>query len=135
MFRILVVDDQSDVRAMIAMVLRVHHFEIVEAASGAAALKAFEDSRSDSRFDLAIVDIFLQGTNGFDVISMMRERVPDLPVIAISGMTTLDFLSTSPELANVVCLQKPFRPNELVRAVEAARELSRPMVAGKADVT
>jgi DNA-binding response OmpR family regulator len=135
MFRILVVDDQSDVRAMIAMVLRVHRFEIVEAASGAAALKAFEDSRSDSRFDLAIVDIFLQGTNGFDIISMMRERVPDLPLVAISGMTTLDFLSTSPELANVVCLQKPFRPNELVRAVEAARELSRPSVTGKADVT
>ena len=135
MFRILVVDDQSDVRAMIAMVLRVHHFEIVEAASGAAALKAFEDSKSDSRFDLAIVDIFLQGTNGFDVISMMRERVPDLPVVAISGMTTLDFLAASPELANVVCLQKPFRPNELVRAVEAAQALSRPSVAGKADVT
>jgi DNA-binding response OmpR family regulator len=135
MSRILVVDDQSDVRAMIAIVLRVHHFEIVEAASGAAALQAFEDSTADSRFDLAIVDIFLQGTNGFDIITMMRERVPDLPIVAISGMTTLDFLSTSPELANVVCLQKPFRPNELVRAVEAARELSRPAVAGKAEVT
>jgi DNA-binding response OmpR family regulator len=135
MSRILVVDDQSDVRAMIGIVLRVHHFEIVEAASGAAALKAFEDSKSDSKFDLAIVDIFLQGTNGFDVISMMRERVPDLPVVAISGMTTLDFLAASPELANVVCLQKPFRPNELVRAVEAAQALTRPSVAGKADVT
>jgi len=134
MFRILVVDDQSDVRAMIGIVLRVHHFEIVEAASGAAALKAFEDSRPDSRFDLAIVDIFLQGTNGFDIISMMRERVPDLPIVAISGMTTLDFLSTSPELANVVCLQKPFRPHELVRAVEAAQAPSRPSVARKADV-
>jgi DNA-binding response OmpR family regulator len=131
MSRILVVDDQSDVRAMIAIVLRIHHFEIVEAASGAAALKAFDDSW----FDLAIVDIFLQGTNGFDVISMMRERVPDLPIVAISGMTTLDFLAVSPELSNVVCLQKPFRPNELVRAVEAARELSRPSVAGNADVT
>jgi DNA-binding response OmpR family regulator len=130
MSRILVVDDQSDVRAMIAIVLRVHHFEIVEAASGAAAMKTFDDFR----FDLAIVDIFLQGTNGFDVISMMRERVPDLPIVAISGMTTLDFLSTSPELANVVCLQKPFRPNELVRAVEAAQALSRPSVAGKAEV-
>jgi DNA-binding response OmpR family regulator len=131
MSRILVVDDQSDVRAMIAIVLRVHHFEIVEAASGVAALKAFDDSK----FDLAIVDIFLQGTNGFDVISVMRERVPDLPIVAISGMTTLDFLAVSPELSNVVCLQKPFRPNELVRAVEAARALSRPSVAGDADVT
>jgi DNA-binding response OmpR family regulator len=128
--RILVIDDQSDVRAMIAIVLRVHHFEIVEAASGAAALKAFDESK----FDLVIVDIFLQGTNGFDVIGMMRERVPDLPIIAISGMTTLDFLSASPELSNVVCLQKPFRPNELVRAIEAAQALSRPSATESADV-
>jgi DNA-binding response OmpR family regulator len=122
--RILVIDDQSDVRAMISIVLRVNHFEIVEAASGAAALKAFEDSR----FDLAIVDIFLQGTNGFDVIRMMRERIPNLPIVAISGMTALDFVSASPEFSDVICLQKPFRPNELVRAIEAAHERSRSAV-------
>jgi DNA-binding response OmpR family regulator len=124
--RILVIDDQPDVRAMISIVLRVNQFEIVEAASGAAALKEFENSR----FDLAIVDIFLQGTNGFDVIRMMRERIPDLPVVAISGMTTLDFVSASPGLANVVCLQKPFRPHELVRAIEAAQGASWSSVAG-----
>jgi DNA-binding response OmpR family regulator len=115
--RILVVDDEADVRAMIAIVLRVHHFEIVEAASAAAALKAFEDSS----FDIAIVDIFLDGTNGVDLIATMRERVPDLAVVAISGMATLDFVSQLPEPADVVCLQKPFRPNELTRAIEAAR--------------
>ena len=116
MARILVIDDQSDVRAMISIVLRVHHFEIVEAASGEAGLKAFEESN----FDLAIVDIFLQGTNGFDVITLLRERAPGLPIVAISGMTTLDFVPESPDLADVVCLRKPFRPNELVRAIEAA---------------
>jgi DNA-binding response OmpR family regulator len=119
--RILVIDDQPDVRAMISMVLRVNHFEIVEAASADAGLREFENSR----FDLVIVDIFLQGTNGFDVITMMRERMPNLPVVAISGMTTLDFLSGSPELSGVVCLQKPFRPNQLVGAIEAAYRLSR----------
>jgi len=51
----------------------------------------------------------------------MRERVSDLAVVAISGMATLDFVSQWPELANVVCLQKPFRPNELMVAIEAAR--------------
>jgi DNA-binding response OmpR family regulator len=114
--RILVIDDQSEVRAMIAIVLRINHFEIVGAASGAAGLKEFENSK----FDLAIVDIFLQGTNGLDVIRMMRERIPDLPVVAISGMTTLDIVAASPELSNVICLQKPFRPNQLVRAIAAA---------------
>jgi DNA-binding response OmpR family regulator len=116
MSRILVIDDQADVRAMIAIVLRVRHFEIVEAATAVAALQAFENSS----FDLAIVDIFLQGTNGFDLIRMMRDRIPNLPVVAISGMTALDFVSASPELADVVCLEKPFRPNDLIRAIEAA---------------
>ena len=51
---------------------------------------------------------------------MMRERIPNLPVVAISGMTTLDFISQSPDLSDVVCLQKPFRPNDLTRAIEAA---------------
>jgi DNA-binding response OmpR family regulator len=123
--RILVVDDQSDVRAMISIVLRVNHFEIVEASSGAAALKAFEASR----FDLAIVDIFLQDISGLDVIVTMRERVPDLPIVAISGMTALHFVSESPELSDVICLQKPFRPHELVVAIEAACRSSRPSVA------
>ena len=124
MRRILVIDDQPDVRAMISIVLRIHQFEVVEAASGDAGLKEFENSR----FDLAIVDIFLQGTNGFDVITMMRERVPDLPIVAISGMTTLDFVSGTPGLSNVICLLKPFRPHDLVRAIEAAYEQFRPRV-------
>jgi DNA-binding NtrC family response regulator len=119
--RVLVVDDQADVRAIIAIVLRVQQFEIVEAASASEGLQAFEDSR----FDIAIVDIFLQGKSGVDVIMAMRERTPDLPVVAISGITALDFVSGSSELSNVVCLRKPFRPNELLRAIEEARELVR----------
>jgi DNA-binding response OmpR family regulator len=114
--RVLVIDDQPDVRTMVSIVLRINHFEAVEAASAAAGLKEFESSK----FDLAIVDIFLQGTNGFEVIMKMRERIPDFPVVAISGMTMLDFVNETPELSNVVCLQKPFRPAELALAVEVA---------------
>ena len=114
--RVLIIDDQPDVRTMICIVLRISHFEVVEAASAVAGLNEFEGSD----FDLAIVDIFLQGTNGLDVIRKMRERIPGFPIVAISGMTTLDFLAESPELSNVICVQKPFRPTELVRAIEAA---------------
>ncbi len=114
---VLVVDDQADIRTMISIVLRIHHFEIVEAESAASALKRFEEAS----FDLAIVDIFLQGANGFDLIAALRARAPGLPIIAISGMTALDFLSETPELSDVVCLQKPFRPADLMRAIEAAR--------------
>jgi DNA-binding NtrC family response regulator len=115
--RVLVVDDQSDVRAMIGIVLRIQHFEVVEADSTATGLKAFEQSA----FDLAIVDVFLQGSSGIDLIEKMRERNPGLPVVAISGMTALDFVAESPDLSDVVCLQKPFRPTDLMRAIEAVR--------------
>jgi DNA-binding response OmpR family regulator len=110
------IDDQPDIRTMVSIVLRVNHFDVVEAVNAAAGLKEFEASK----FDLAIVDIFLQGTNGFEVIMKMRERIPDFPIVAISGMTMLEFVNETPELSNVVCLQKPFRPADLVLAVEKA---------------
>jgi DNA-binding NtrC family response regulator len=116
--RILVVDDQPDVRVMISMLLRVNHFEVIEAENADSALRAFETTT----FDGVIVDIFLGNTCGLDLISAMRERAPGLPVVAVSGMATLDAVSRPSELADVVCLQKPFRPAELLRAVSSARD-------------
>jgi DNA-binding response OmpR family regulator len=115
--RVLVVDDQKDVRAMVAIVLRVNHYDVVEAESGAAGLKAF----SEGVFDAAIVDIFLADTSGVDVMVAIRERVPGFPIVAVSGMTALDFVGEAPDLADVVCLQKPFRPNDLLQALLKAQ--------------
>ena len=115
--RILVVDDQSDVRAMISMLLRVNHFEVIEAGNAASALRAFEHTT----FDAVIVDIFLGDASGLDLISAMRERAPGLAVVAVSGMAKVDAVSRPLDLAVVVCLQKPFRPAELLRAVSSAR--------------
>jgi DNA-binding response OmpR family regulator len=117
--RILVIDDQKDVRAMVAIVLRVNRFEVVEAESGAAGLEAF----AESSFDAAIVDIFLTDTSGVEVIAAIRERAPGFPVVAVSGMTALDFIEQAPDLENVICLQKPFRPNDLLQALKAAQSL------------
>jgi DNA-binding NtrC family response regulator len=99
------------------MVLRVNHFEVVEAASAAEGMRAF----GDAHFDVAIVDIFLDESNGLDLIARMRELAPDLPVVAVSGMAAFDGVAMSDDLARVVYLQKPFRPAELVRAVADAR--------------
>jgi DNA-binding response OmpR family regulator len=115
--RILVIDDQKDVRAMVSIVLRVNRFEVEEADSGVAGLKAF----GESAFDAAIVDIFLADTSGLEVIAAIRERSPGFPIVAISGMTTLEFIDQSPGLENVVCLQKPFRPNDLLQALNSVR--------------
>ena len=117
MSRVLVIDDQKEVRAMICMVLRLNRFEAIEADSAKVALKAF----AESDFDAAVVDIFLEDICGFDLIAAMREKVPNLSVVAVSGMATLEAVARSSELSDVVCLQKPFRPSELIRALEQAR--------------
>jgi DNA-binding response OmpR family regulator len=115
--RVLIIDDQKNVRAMVAIVLRVNHYEVAEADNGAVGLKIF----AESPFDAAIVDIFLGDVSGVDVIAALRERAPGLPIVAVSGMTALDFMEQSPHLANVICLQKPFRPNDLLQALRKAQ--------------
>lgn len=121
MLKILVVDDQKDVRTMIGMVLRLSHFEVSEADSAQAGLMAF----AAGGFDAAVVDVLLEDGSGFDLIAAMREQVPDLPVVAISGLAKLDSVAGSAAVSNVVCLQKPFRPAQLIKALETARGAAR----------
>ena len=65
MRRVLVIDDQVDVRTMISIVLRIHHFDVVRVATEAAGLDEFDGTA----FDVAIIDIFLGRGSGLDVIA------------------------------------------------------------------
>lgn len=97
---------------MISIVLRIHHFEVVGAATAAAGLNEFDGAA----FDAAIVDIFLQGTSGLDAIVEIRERVPGFPIVAISGMTALEFVAKSPSSPmSFVCENRSARPNSSAR--------------------
>jgi CheY-like chemotaxis protein len=121
--RILVIDDQSQVRAAIALALQAKGFDVVGAESGQSGLTKFEQSE----FDLVIADLFIPGIDGVTLIKTVRKLDPSFPVIAMSGAllgtsgrTALDQLPNIAELADVVCLQKPFRPHDLLQAVAAA---------------
>jgi PAS domain S-box-containing protein len=115
--RILVIDDELAVRATISMALRFKGFEAVAVESLAAGLREL----NGSRFDLAIVDMFVQGVmTGVAAIRALRERAPGVSIIAISGVTALELDAQDPDMNDVKFLSKPFRPNELVRAIDEA---------------
>jgi CheY-like chemotaxis protein len=121
--RILVIDDQNHVRAAIVLALQAKGFDVVGADSGQSGLTKFEQSD----FDVVIADLFMPGIDGVTLIKALRKRNPGFPVIAMSGVllgtsgrTALDHLPNIAELSDVICLQKPFRPNDLLRAVGAA---------------
>jgi CheY-like chemotaxis protein len=121
--RILVVDDQPGVRAVICLALKTGGYDVVGVDGATAAIQEFEKSH----FDVAIIDIFMPGMDGAKLIKVLRGRSPDLPVIAISGVplkasgrSALDFLAKAPQLGKIVCLQKPFRSPALLQAVGEA---------------
>jgi len=118
--RILVIDDSPAVGSAIKLRLEaggaeVHYVET--AMAGIAALRA-ED------FDLAMVDIVMPVINGIEAIRLLRQIKEDLPIIAMSGYLDQDNQTSSggvPHIApgSVYTLAKPFRPRDLVMAVEA----------------
>jgi CheY-like chemotaxis protein len=117
--RILVVDDQNHVRAAIVLALE-SQFEAVAVASAEAGLRELEQSR----FDLIIVDIYMPGIDGVQFIKMVREKDPDISIIAMSGVqmrasgrTALDFFPLATHTKDIERLQKPFRSAELFQAV------------------
>jgi len=131
MQRILLIDDDGTVRKVVKSMLEQAGFEVVEAANGASGLKAL----AAGDFDLAVVDIFMPDMDGLETIKALRERVPGVRILAMSGFRPRlscadgpDFLAMAIKLGAVLSLQKPFGGPDLVRAVETclARSMADP---------
>lgn len=83
---ILVVDDEPAVCQTIALILRSRGYVVHTANDGSEALRRLEDIR----LDLIISDINMPGISGFELISIIRSRFPDMPVVAMSGKYVAD---------------------------------------------
>ena len=121
MARILVVDDDTAVRGAIKMVLEQDGHDVTLAANGRAGVAAIEDGT----FDLVICDIFMPGMDGVETIHAFHRHNPRMPVIAMSGFMFRDGQSPAPDypglstrLGAAYSLRKPFRPHELLKAVQ-----------------
>jgi PAS domain S-box-containing protein len=112
---VLLVDDDPDVRAVAAAMLRAAGHTVVEAGSGGAALQRLEEGAQP--IDLLIADLAMPGMNGFELARAARLARPDLPVLFITGFADMARLEAS---AHETVLQKPFRAEELNAKVAEA---------------
>lgn len=120
--RILLVDDDVDVRAAAVAMLTNAGYEVVEASSGAAALDALD--HSDGQTALVVADIAMPGINGVEFAALVRRTYPHLPVLLMTGYADSDLLAAdAPDV-----LRKPFHAIELEAKVRWA--LSRRALAG-----
>jgi DNA-binding response OmpR family regulator len=125
MTRVLVIEDDPSVGVAIQMMLSREGCYSVHALDADTGMQAFESSD----FDLVIVDIFMPGVNGIEIIAEFRNRSPDVPILAMSGFRFrdsmgpgLDFLSMAVDAGANVCLRKPFTVAQLTAAVRASVE-------------
>jgi two-component system cell cycle sensor histidine kinase/response regulator CckA len=110
--RVIVVDDQDDVRNLVAHSVERLGFTVESACDGRGALSSFESD--PCRVSLVIVDIVLPGMDGIELVRRLRLIRRDVPVVVISGyfgQETGDRLRAEPATG---FLQKPFKPDALL---------------------
>jgi DNA-binding response OmpR family regulator len=118
MAQILVIDDDHAVRGAMQLLLQAEGFDVIVASDGTNGIVTAQANAPD----LVIVDLFMPGMTGVDTIKAIRERIPRVPIIAISGVLASssvsdDSLSSATLTGADLTLHKPFRPNELLKAV------------------
>ena len=114
--RILVIDDEAQVRNMLCEMLRRADYEVDDASDGDIGL----DKVSQSEFDLVITDLIMPEREGIGTIIELRREHPDLKIIAISGGGRIDpenYLEAARNLGVSRTFAKPFRKNEMLDAI------------------
>jgi CheY-like chemotaxis protein len=114
---ILVVDDDPDVRWIIAQDLQEMGYIVTEADSGRAALEILERREP---CDLMIVDLVMPGLSGLDTLRLACRSRPDLRVLFVSGYADLSRFGDS--LGSYPLLKKPFNRENLAEAVHTATQ-------------
>lgn len=110
--RVLVIDDEKNIRTTLSMALRTLECEVVAVESAEAAMAALRMQQ----FDLAFLDLRLGEENGLELLPHVFERTPALPVVVITAYATIDTAVEAIQRGAVDYLSKPFTPAH-IRAV------------------
>jgi two-component system cell cycle response regulator CpdR len=102
--RILVVDDEPMVRALIARALTDEGYEVVAVANGRAALDAARGA--EVGFDLIITNNYMPGLTGPDLVARVRQDFPDLPILHVDDISRAGRVGTS--AYDIPTIYKPF---------------------------
>jgi DNA-binding response OmpR family regulator len=112
--RILVVDDEDDIRSLIREVLEERGFDIIEAVNGKEAMALIRDFRPE----LIILDLVMPEMEGIEVIRAVRRSGAKTRIVAISGAASGAYLRPAGYLGADMMVKKPFPPVFLADRVE-----------------
>jgi two-component system nitrogen regulation response regulator NtrX len=127
--RILIVDDEANIRRMVGALLKSEEFEVAEAANGNAGLLAIPDVRPD----IILLDLMMPpGPDGLATLERIRAGDHDIPVIMMSGKAQLADAVRAVQMGAFQFLEKPLAPESLLVAVRSAETLVRTQAENRA---
>src|ERR1035438_9160460 len=115
--KILIVDDEADLRNLLASVLE-DHYEVAQASNGAALQKAF----SQPPPDVVLLDVKLPDADGLELLPQIKKRWPDTEVIVLTGHGTISMAVEAGRGGAYNFLAKPFENEKLLSDVKCAVE-------------
>jgi two-component system nitrogen regulation response regulator NtrX len=117
---ILIVDDEKDIRDLVAGVLSDEGYECRTAGDSQSALNAIDERRPS----LVLLDVWLHGSpmDGLEVLDAVKAREPELPVIIFSGHGNIDTAVSAISRGAMDFIEKPFEAERLLLLVERATE-------------
>src|SRR2546428_108744 len=120
--RVLLVDDEANIRRMVGALLQSDGFETIEAPDGNAALtRVIEDAP-----DVVLLDLMMPpGPDGLATLDQIRKRAPQVPVVMMSGKANLSDAVRATKLGAFQFLEKPLTPEGVLVALRSALELGR----------
>jgi len=114
--RLLIVDDEQNIRRSLGMILGGAGFEVFDAATGEDALASLEERTVDAVF----LDVKLPGIDGIETLRRLRETHADLPVVMISGHATIESAVEATRLGAFDFVEKPFSRDRILNLARNA---------------
>ena len=119
--RVLIVDDEGNIRRSLQALLTHEGYRIDEASSAEEALRIVDDVRPD----VVLLDLMLPGMSGLDALPRLREIVPEAAVVMMSGAASLDDAVQATRLGAFHFIEKPLSPEAVLLTIRGAAEVSR----------
>jgi DNA-binding response OmpR family regulator len=115
MTRILIAEDDQDIRELIVLTLQFHGFDVIPVENGALAVEAAQEQK----FDLILMDVRMPRMTGYEACRRLKEidETKDIPVIFLSAKGQEAEIKTGLSVGASQYVLKPFSPDELIGTI------------------